>query len=130
MAENKPNSVDEYISSQPEGAQTILNAVRRAIRTAVPDAEESISYKMPTYKLKGRIVLYFAGWKRHYSLYPADAQMVAAFKDELTPFVVEKGTIRFPLAEVVPVELIARLADFRANEITERDPLPTARSEP
>jgi uncharacterized protein YdhG (YjbR/CyaY superfamily) len=64
-------------------------------------------------------VLYFGGWKRHYSLYPATAQLVAACKDELAPYEVEKGTIRFPLSEPVPVKLIGRIAKLRAKEVAE-----------
>jgi uncharacterized protein YdhG (YjbR/CyaY superfamily) len=71
---------------------------------------------MPTYKLDGRLVLYFAGWKRHYSLYPATGHLVAAFQNALAPYEISKGTIRFPLSEPVPVELIERIAKFRAKE--------------
>jgi uncharacterized protein YdhG (YjbR/CyaY superfamily) len=80
-----------------------------------------ISYKIPTYKLNGRPVLYFAGWKQHYSLYPATDHVVAAFKDDLAPYEVNKGAIRFPLSEPVPVKLIERIAKFRAKEVAERE---------
>lgn len=113
-------SVDEYIASQPEAAQGVLKRVRSAIRKAVPGAEEAISYKIPTYKLQGAVVLYFAGWSRHYSLYPAGDRVVAAFRDELAPYAVEKGTIRFPLSAPVPVKLIGSIAKFRAKEAVER----------
>jgi uncharacterized protein YdhG (YjbR/CyaY superfamily) len=73
MAKTDFKSVDEYIASQPEAAQGVLELVRSSIRKAVPNAEESISYKIPTYKLRGDPVIYFAGWKQHYSLYPATA---------------------------------------------------------
>ena len=116
MTKTDFKSVDEYIASQPEAAQAVLQRVRSAIRRAVPRAEEVISYKIPTYKLQGRAVLYFAGWKQHYSLYPASGQLVAAFKDDLAPYDVRKGTIRFPLSQPVPVELIESLAKFRARE--------------
>jgi uncharacterized protein YdhG (YjbR/CyaY superfamily) len=65
-------------------------------------------------------VLYFAGWKQHYSLYPASEQLVAAFTNELAPYLVHKGTIRFPLAQSVPVQLIERIAKFRAEEVATR----------
>jgi uncharacterized protein YdhG (YjbR/CyaY superfamily) len=120
MAKTDFKSVDEYIASQPEAVQGVLKRVRSTIRKAVPGAEEVISYKMPTYKLQGGRVLYFAGWKQHYSLYPASARLVAAFKDELAPYKVNKGTIRFPLSEPVPVKLIERIAKFRATEVAER----------
>jgi uncharacterized protein YdhG (YjbR/CyaY superfamily) len=65
-------------------------------------------------------VLYFAGWKQHYSLYPATEHLLDAFKDELAPYDVNKGTIRFPLSQPVPVKLIERIAKFRAKEVAER----------
>jgi uncharacterized protein YdhG (YjbR/CyaY superfamily) len=121
MAKADFKSVDEYIASQPETVQGVLERVRSAIRKAVPEAEEAISYKMPMYKLPAGPVLYFAGWKQHFSLYPATASLVAAFKNDIAPYVVHKGTIRFPLAQPVPVKLIARIAKFRAKEVAERE---------
>ena len=115
-----PKSVDEYIAAQPAVAQDILGRVRSAIRKAIPRAEEAISYKIPTYKLHNRAVLYFAGWKQHYSLYPATERVVGAFEAELAPYEIKKGTIRFPLSQPVPVTLIARIAKFRAQEVAER----------
>lgn len=111
-------SVDEYIDAQPEASQETLHRVRNAIRKAVPDAEEVISYKIPGYKLNGAPVLYFAGWKKFYSLYPATRLLIEAFKDDLAPYQVEKSTIRFPLTVPVPVKLIERIAKFRAKEVT------------
>jgi uncharacterized protein YdhG (YjbR/CyaY superfamily) len=102
MAKSDFKSVDEYIATRPEDVQAILQRVRRTIRKAVPGAEEVISYQIPTYKLHGGYVVYFAGWKQHYSLYPATDQLVAAFKDDLAPYEVNKGTIRFPLSQPVP----------------------------
>jgi uncharacterized protein YdhG (YjbR/CyaY superfamily) len=99
-----------------------LQRVRQTIRKAIPGAEETISYKMPTYKLDGRAVLYFAGWKKHYSLYPLTARVEAAF--DLSRYDVEKGTIRFPLAEPVPVKLIEGIAKLRALEVTEEGKKP------
>jgi uncharacterized protein YdhG (YjbR/CyaY superfamily) len=113
-------SVDEYIASQPEAAKGALRRVRSTIRKAVPGAEEVISYQIPTYTLNGLAVLYFAGWKQHYSLYPATDHVLAAFKDALAPYEVNKGTIRFPLSKPVPVTLIETIAKFRAKEVAER----------
>ncbi len=114
------NSVDDYIAAQPVPVQAILERVRTAIRKAVPGAEEAISYRIPTYKLQNRAMLHFAGWKLHYSLYPATERVVAAFQEELAPYEIEKGTIRFPLSQPVPVKLIGRIAKFRAQEVAER----------
>ncbi|MGI9074575.1 MAG: iron chaperone [Bryobacteraceae bacterium] len=121
MAKTDFKSVDEYITSQPEAVQGALKRVRSTIRKAVPGAEEVISYKIPTYKVDGAAVLYFAGWKQHYSLYPAGERVVATFKDELAPYEINKGTIRFPLSEPVPVKLIERIAQFRAKEVADRE---------
>jgi uncharacterized protein YdhG (YjbR/CyaY superfamily) len=109
-------SVDDYIAAQPEPVQSLLVRVRSAIRKAVPRAEESISYNLPTYKLDGRAMIYFAAWKKHFSIYPASSRLVEEFEDALAPYEVEKGTIRFPLSGPAPVKLIARIAKFRARE--------------
>lgn len=114
-------SVDEYIASQPETAQASLELVRGTIRKAVPGAEEVISYNIPAYQLQGGPVLYFAGWKQHYSLYPVNDRLIAALKDDLRSYKISKGTIRFPLSEPVPVKLIERIAKFRAKEVAERE---------
>lgn len=113
-------SVDAYIAAQPEDVQAILQRVRGAIRRAMPEAEEAISYQIPAYKLAGHPVLYFAAWKAHFSLYPASAPLVAALKAELAPYALSKGTIRFPLGQAVPVRLIQRIARFRKKEAAER----------
>jgi len=116
MSKTNFQSVDEYIASQPEATRAVLRRVRGIIRRALPKAEETISYKMPTYKLGGEVVLYFAAWKAHYSLYPAGARLLAAFERELTPYEVRKSTIRFRLTQPVPAQLIGRIAKFRAKE--------------
>lgn len=121
MTKTDFKAVDEYIASQPEGVRGVLERVRGAIRKAVPEAQEVISYKMPTYTLYGRRLLYFAVWKKHYSMYAATEQVVEAFRDELASYEVDKGTIRFPLSEPVPVKLIERIAKFRAKEAAARE---------
>jgi uncharacterized protein YdhG (YjbR/CyaY superfamily) len=120
MPKTALKSVDEYIDSQPEAVRGILESVRSAIRKSVPAAEEVISYNIPTYKLPAGPVLYFAGWKHFYSLYPASATLLATFKDELAPYEINKSTIRFPLSQPVPVKLIGRIAKFRVKEIAEK----------
>jgi uncharacterized protein YdhG (YjbR/CyaY superfamily) len=120
MAKTDFKSVDEYIATQPENVQAILQRVRSIIRKAVPVAEEVISYQIPAYKLPGGPLLWFAGWKQHYSLYPATDHVVEAFKADLAPYKVNKGTIRFALSQPVPVKLIERIAKFRAKEVANR----------
>jgi uncharacterized protein YdhG (YjbR/CyaY superfamily) len=122
MAKTSFRSVEEYIASQPEAAQAVLKRVRSIIRKALPRAEEVISYQIPAYKMPWGTVIFFAGWKQHYSLYPASEALVAAFKKELAPYALSKGTIRLPLHERVPATLIERIAKFRAKEVAERRP--------
>ncbi len=110
-------TVEEYLAAQPEAALATLKRVRDAIRTALPNAEETIAYNMPSYKIDGQAVLHFAGWKRHFSLYPVKSNLVAAFKGDLDGYALEKGTLRIPLTDPVPLDLIARIAKFRADEI-------------
>lgn len=123
MAKTKFKTVDEYIAAQPEAAQVVLNRVRSAIRKGLPRAAEVISYQIPAYKLHGRIALYFAGWKQHYSLYPAGDRLLRAFRPHLASYKLSKGTIRFPLSEPVPAKLIERIAKFRAKEAAQRGKL-------
>lgn len=117
------SSVDDYIDAQPDATKTVLHTVRAAIRKALPRAEEGISYKMPVYRLAGERVLFFAGWKRHFSLYPAGERLVARFKRDLAPYEITRGTIRFPLSDPVPVKLIEDIARFRAKEAGDRGSL-------
>jgi uncharacterized protein YdhG (YjbR/CyaY superfamily) len=112
-----PTSVASYIAGFPRAVQAILKRVRGIVRKAIPAAQESISYQIPTYKLNGRPVIYFAAFKEHYSMYPSNTRLVAAFKHELTGYEMSKGTIRFPLSEPVPVKLIEGIAKFRAKEV-------------
>jgi uncharacterized protein YdhG (YjbR/CyaY superfamily) len=121
MAKTDLKSVDEYSASQPEAVQGILGHLRGAIRKSAPEAQEVISYKMPTYMLHGCRLLYFAAWKQQYSIYAATAQVVASFQPELASYEIDKGTIRFPLSEPVPVKLIGRITRLRAKEVAERE---------
>ena len=130
MAKSNFKSVDDYLAAQPAKTRRVLKSVRNLIKKALPRVEEVISYKIPAYRINGRVALYFAGWKEHYSIYPAGERLVRKFKDELAPYEVSKGTIRFPLSKPVPTRLIAKLAKFRASEIAARQkakPKPTRR---
>ena len=130
VATGRFGSVSEYIASKPKEARVVLERVRWAIRKAVPAAEEGLSYQIPVYKLNGVAVLYFAGWKAHYSLYPASDALVEAFASELAPYKRSKGTIRMPFSEPVPEGLIGRIARFRAKQITTREKGRAARFKP
>src|SRR6201988_5034313 len=96
-----PN-VDAYIRGFPADVQQILRALRKAIREVVPEAEESISYGIPTYKLAKRPIVYFAGYQHHVSLYPATERSVAPLP-HLTPYRSGRGTLKFPLDAAVPL---------------------------
>ncbi|MFN8574682.1 MAG: DUF1801 domain-containing protein [Gemmatimonadaceae bacterium] len=109
-------SVDAYLAAQPRAVQPILRRVRAAIQLAIPNAEEVITYQMPTYKVNGKAVIYFAGWKAHYSLYPVTRVVAEKFEKQLALFDVQKGTVRFPLDKPVPEKLIAGIARLRASE--------------
>jgi uncharacterized protein YdhG (YjbR/CyaY superfamily) len=113
-------SVGDYVAAQPAPARAALRRVRATICKALPRATEGISYRIPIYKLDGVMVLFFAGFQRHYSIYPATARVVGALREELAGRLHSKGTIRFPLAEPVPTRLITRIAKARGAEVTER----------
>jgi uncharacterized protein YdhG (YjbR/CyaY superfamily) len=117
VATKAPGTVDEYLERQPDRTRAALEIVRAAIQRALPNAEETISYSMAAYRLGGKIVLYFAGWKEHYSMYPAGELVMAALKKELAGCQVQRGTIRFPLSEPVPASLIEKIATLRAEEV-------------
>jgi uncharacterized protein YdhG (YjbR/CyaY superfamily) len=122
MPKSRATTIDEYIAMQPAPTQVVLERVRGVIAKSVPDAEECISYSIPAFRFNGRILLYFAGWTEHYSIYPASDAMVAAFEGELDEYRASKGTLRFPLSKPLPAKLIGRIAKFRAQELAERKP--------
>ena len=101
-------NVDEYIANAPKEVQPRLQALRRAIKAAAPRAEEGISYGMPYYRYKGRLV-YFQLWKEHIGLYALGAPVLAAHKSELAGAIYGKGTVRLPLDKKLPVALIKEL---------------------
>jgi uncharacterized protein YdhG (YjbR/CyaY superfamily) len=121
MAKTDFQSIPEYIASKPRPVQALLKRVRSAIRKAIPGAKEGIAYQIPTYKLNDMQVIYFAGWKEHYSLYPIGEAIVAEFKDELSGCKISKGTLRFSLSEPVPADLIERIVRFRVAQLEKRD---------
>ncbi len=106
----RPKNIDEYIAAQEEAVQPRLKEMRSLIRSAIPEAEERISWSMPTY-WKGKNLLHFAAFKKHLGFYPGD-EAVARFKDELNNYDVSKGTIRLPYSADLPAELIQRMAQW------------------
>ncbi|GAB4543857.1 MAG: DUF1801 domain-containing protein [Anaerolineales bacterium] len=120
MMEDTPRftSVDEYIASFPAEIQILLRQVQAAIRAAVPEAQEKISYQMPTFFLHGNIA-HFAAFKRHIGFYPAP-RGIEAFKEELSLYKGAKGSVQFPFDQPLPLHLIAKIARFRADENLKR----------
>ena len=120
MSKASFETVDEYIATFPEDVRNVLETVRRAIREGAPDAEETISYQMAAYRLNGWLI-YFAGFKKHYSLFcPGPDALLEAFREELAVYEVSKSTIKFPLDRPVPEELIRNMARHRAQEARAR----------
>ena len=117
MKQSVPNSVDEYIAAQPKGVRQKLEQVRAAIRRAVPEAVEGIGYRMPGYKLRGKPIVYFAGFKEHYSLSAASGTFFAALEDDLRVYELRTGTVHFPLTKPVPVKLISRTQRARGTSV-------------
>ena len=110
---SKPQNVDEYIARFATEVQAILRRVRQVVREAVPDAQEVISYQMPALKVHG-IVVYFAAFKHHIGIYPP-VGATAMQELGLAPYAGEKGNLRFPFSQPIPYELIARVAQTRAQ---------------
>jgi uncharacterized protein YdhG (YjbR/CyaY superfamily) len=114
MEKNIPKSVDEYIARFPKASQIILSEIRATILKAAPSALETISYAMPAYKQNGKVLIYFAGYEHHIGLY-ATPQGHKAFEAELSKYKQGKGSVQFPINEPMPLELITRIVNFRAN---------------
>lgn len=111
---NFPKTIDDYIKTFPENVQQILESLRQVIREAAPDAEEAISYQIPTFKLNGNLV-HFSGYKKHIGFYPTPSG-IEAFKEELSVFEGAKGSVKFPIEKPLPLELIKRIVVFRVKE--------------
>ena len=110
-------TVDEYIDSFPDDVRILLEEIRRRIRTAVPEASETISYQIPTFTLDGRAFVYVAGWKHHIAVYPIPTGD-GSLEQVLAPYRAAKGTLRFPLKEPIPYDLIERVAMLLAADRT------------
>ena len=113
-SQNQIKSIDEYINTFPIEIQKILESLRKIIKKAAPKAEETISYKIPTFKLNGNLV-HFAAFKNHIGFYPTPSG-IEKFKKELSVYETSKGTIRFPLDQPVPFDLVKKIVEFRVRE--------------
>ncbi len=110
-----PKTIDEYIAGFPKDIQSKLQALRTTIRQAAPEAEEALSYQMPTFKLAGKNLVHFAAFKNHIGFYPAPSG-IEAFKKELSVYKTSKGAVQFPLDQPLPLKLITRIVKFRVKE--------------
>lgn len=109
-----PQSIDEYIAAFPPEVRDILERIRSTIRKAAPDAQETISYRMPAFVQNG-ILVYFAAFKKHIGLYPP-VKGDAALERAISPYAGEKGNLRFPLDQPVPYDLIERIVKLRVKQ--------------
>lgn len=114
MQNVKAETIDEYIASFPKDIQKKLKEIRTAIRKAAPDAEEKISYAIPTFAQHGNLV-HFAAFKKHIGFYPSP-RGIEAFKEELSKYEGGKGTVQFPLDEPLPLDLITKIVTFRVKD--------------
>jgi len=118
-ARKKPvTSIDEYIAQFPGEIQEKLHELRKTIRDAAPEAEETISYRIPAFRQDG-ILVYFAAFRDHISFFPTSSG-VSAFQEELSGYTTSKGTVRFPLDKPVPLDLVRRIVAFRVRENLEK----------
>jgi len=118
MESKTVTTIDEYIAGFPPEVREILEQVRKTIHAAAPQAEETISYSIPTFTLQGNLV-HFAGFKNHIGFYPVPSGL-DAFKDELANYKCGKGSVQFPLKQAMPLDLITRIVKFRVQENLEK----------
>ncbi len=108
------STIDEYIALQPAHTKATLEQFRQTIKKAAPEAEETISYQMPAFKLHGMLV-WFAAFKDHYALFPM-AEAIDTFRAKLAPYALSKGTIRFPADKPLPLKLITEIVKYRVKQ--------------
>ncbi|WP_409417254.1 iron chaperone [Flavobacterium sp. PS2] len=118
MITSKPKTIDEYIAGFPAAIQAVLEQVRQTIRKAAPNAEEKISYAIPTFTLNGNLV-HFAAFKNHIGFYALPSGN-EAFQEELSVYKSGKGSIQFPLDKPMPLDLITKIVNFRVKENLEK----------
>lgn len=109
--------IDDYLKKVPPTQKVILERIREIVRELVPDAEEVISYGIPTFRLKGKNLVHFSGFAHHIGFYPTPSA-ISAFKDELAPYKQAKGSVQFPLEQPIPYELITKIVRYRTKELS------------
>jgi len=113
--EQKFSTISEYIASCPPEAVQLLETMRRTIQKAAPEAQETISYNMPAFRLHG-ILVYFAAHREHIGFYPAQPGFLGVFRDQLEGYHTSKGTIQFPYRDGIPVKLVEEIVRYRAAQ--------------
>lgn len=113
----KHASVDAYMQGLPDDRRAVMEQLRTTIAAAAPEATEAIMYNMPAFRLDGRFLVSYEAFKRHYSLFPWSDAMLMELGDDLKPYAVGKGTIRFPAGEPIPLDLVARVVEIRLREV-------------
>lgn len=113
------NNTDEYIASFEGETKSRLEQIRATIKKAAPEAEESISYGMPAYKLNGKPLVYFGGYKGHIGFYPTPSPLVE-FKKELAVYKSSKGAVQFPHNQPLPLDLVTQMVKWRVAENLEK----------
>lgn len=114
MDTSPAKNIDDYIARYPAEVQAILQKLRETIRKAAPEAKETINYMMPTFTLEGNLV-HFAAFKNHIGFYPAPSG-IDQFRNELSKYELSKGTIRFPIDQAIPLELVTKIVQYRVQE--------------
>jgi len=112
-----PTTVDEYLAAMPPPIRETLTRLRATVRAAAPGATETISYQMPTLRIGGRLLVSYAAFKRHFSVFPASEFVRRALGSEVEPYVVGRGTFRFAADRPLPLDLIARIVAARLEEL-------------
>ncbi len=112
-------TIDDYIKTFPHDVQSILEKMRQTIKKAAPEAVEAISYQMPTFKLNGRNLVYFAAFKNHIGFYPIPSG-IEAFKKELSSYKQGKGSVQFPMDKPIPYDLVKKIVEYRVKENLEK----------
>jgi uncharacterized protein YdhG (YjbR/CyaY superfamily) len=121
MTKAKSGTVDEYIDAFPKDIQDILKKIRLTIKETAPGAEEIISYKIPSFKLNGGYLIYFAAWKKHIGFYPITSSMEKSIKELSLYKTSGKETVQFPLDKPMPLSLIKKIIRYRMKEIPEKE---------
>jgi uncharacterized protein YdhG (YjbR/CyaY superfamily) len=114
-------SVDEHLASLDEVRRAALQELRETIRSAAPSASEAIAYGMPAFRVAGRILVSFDAYRSHVGLYPASGAVVDALGPDLVPYLHGRGTVRFPLGEPLPLNLVTWVVQVRLAEVAAAD---------